>query len=312
MVIEEVSRRRRTDAIRFLAGGGCRDPIAEARAQALKQLIAHRGRENVRLWWARRKRWCVGAALIIESPGKTGVLFHTSANADGAEADCLVQLVRAMCSHTIGQGLSMVQTLLETDANQDVEMLKKAGFVKLARLVYMKLDLAAAPTYQADASIAWRNYAELAEEELAEVIRRTYEGSLDCPGLSGVRKIEDVVAGHKASGVFCPQAWWLIERDSSLAGCILVNDSPTVPISEIVYVGVVGGHRGHGLGRVMLRRAAAEAHGRGSKAIRLAVDGRNHYAIRLYEAEGYRRTHCRLAYMMCRRDLPRAADVSDL
>ena len=211
--------------------------------------------------------------MIIESPGKTGVLFHTSANADGAEADCLVQLVRAMCSHTIGQGLSMVQTLLETDANQDVEMLKKAGIVKLARLVYMKLDLAAAPTYQADASIAWRNYAELAEEELAEVIRRTYEGSLDCPGLSGVRKIEDVVAGHKASGMFCPQAWWLIERDSSPAGCIIVNDSPTVPIS---------------------------------------VDGRNHYAIRLYEAEGYRRTHCRLAYMMCRRDLPRAADVSDL
>ena len=44
----------------------------------------------------------------------------------------------------------------------------------------------------------------------AETILQTYRDSLDCPGLNGVRQIEDIIAGHKASGEFDPALWFLL------------------------------------------------------------------------------------------------------
>src|SRR3712207_8951894 len=40
-----------------------------------------------------------------------------------------------------------------------------------------------------------------------------FRSSLDCPALNGVRDMEDVLAGHKASGEFDPALWFLLSED---------------------------------------------------------------------------------------------------
>ena len=169
----------------------------------------------------------------------------------------------------------------------------------MAELIYMRLDLPAAPSGSRD-ELTWRYYGQFTEADLAEVIGSTYEGSLDCPALNGVRDAADIVAGHKAGGLFVPRAWWIVEHGGEPAGCVLVNDLSDSATAEVVYIGVVPAFRGKRLGRAMLRRAADQAHARTRSSLRLAVDARNLYARRIYDSEGFRGTHRCLAYVMLR------------
>lgn len=296
--IEPVPPSRWTDAIRFVVGGERRDPIQDVRAEALRQLVFQRGEKSASIWWARRKRRCVAAAVIVKAPGKTGMLFHTPATGDGVDRESLAKLVRCICRSAIEEGLSMVQTILNPDARGDVEVLERGGMIKLGSFVHLKLDLAKNRPFERDSSLQWRDYDHFTEEELIDVISQTYAGSLDCPGLVGVREIPDVLEGHKAAGVFCPEAWWIVERGGTTAGCILVNDSAVSPSAETVYMGTVPRHRRCGVARALLSRAADQARERGREAIALAVDADNRYATSLYTSQGYREIDRKLAYIV--------------
>ena len=54
-------------------------------------------------------------------------------------------------------------------------------------------------------------FSDAEHERLADIVVRTYAGSLDCPDLGNVRPIDEVLAGYRAVGKFDP-ARWLIAR----------------------------------------------------------------------------------------------------
>jgi len=301
--IEPVGRRHEREAIRFVVGGGRRDALTEARAEVLRDAVGLRGPGAVRLWWARHRRKCAAAAMIIESPGKTGMLLHSPAAATGVDGEALRDLLSAISADALAGGLSMVQSLLEAAAEADVATIRAAGFQPLAELIYLRRALtrpAAPPAQEQLAFLAFRSAGEFREGELAEVISSTYEGSLDCPALSAVREVDDVIKGHKHTGVFSPECWWIADRGGDPAGCILVNDSTAGASVEVVYMGVAPAHRGRGLGRAMIRHAAEVERQRGRKSMTLAVDSRNAYAMAVYKAEGFQETDRRLAHAMLR------------
>lgn len=259
------------------------------------------GQRATRLWWARRGGQCVAAAMVLAKAGQMGTLFHCPASTEGIESEAVVTVVRAASYDALESGLSFVQSLQPSGQAAEVAVIASAGYELLAELIYMKLDLPAAPPGSRD-ELTWRYYGQFTEAELAEVIGSTYEGSLDCPALNGVRDAADIIAGHKAGGLFVPRAWWIVEHGDEPAGCVLVNDLLDSATAEVVYIGVVPAFRGKRLGRAMLRRAAAQAHARTRSSLRLAVDARNSYARRIYDSEGFRGTHRCLAYVMLRRD----------
>ena len=84
----------------------------------------------------------------------------------------------------------------------------------------------------------------------------SYEGTLDCPALNGVRDLPDVLASYRACGEFDPAERWFIacrgERD---VGCLLLADHPDADQWEIVYVGLVPEERGRGSGLALTRHA---------------------------------------------------------
>lgn len=242
----------------------------------------------------------MAAASVCRSPGRTGMLFHSPADATGVKRDALKALCRTAAEDALSGGLSLVQSLELPEAEADAEILQAAGFERLAELVYMRAATGGV-SETARGDVSWRRCGEFTERELAAVISQTYVGSLDCPGLSGVRDVADVIRGHKASGVFSPETWWIVDRGGEAAGCVLVNDSSARPSSEIVYLGVVRSHRGAGIGEALVRRAAAGARKRGREALTLAVDAANAPARQVYEAIGFRPTERRVSWIMTAR-----------
>jgi ribosomal protein S18 acetylase RimI-like enzyme len=123
--------------------------------------------------------------------------------------------------------------------------------------------------------------------ELGTILERSYEQTLDCPGLYGLRRTEDIIAGHKATGRFDPSLWTLLYVDDEPAGVILINPFPGHKVTELVYIGLAPFARGRGLGRQLLRHGLCLLQGRRERSISLAVDQRNTPALALYAAEGF-------------------------
>ena len=304
ITIERVPAGQQARAVRFLAGGRRRDASARGRAGTLTMLLERRERPW-RLWWARRRRRCVAAAVLLEQAGGVGVLQAAGAEAPGVDVAALTETIRRLSIDACARGLRFVQALADGDAAANERVWAAAGYTFLAELAYLRKDVSrpwAAEGTGGDA-LAWRAYGSFDEAELARVLEATYVGSQDVPLLAGLRTTGEIIAGHKASGEFCPEAWLLAERAGRPVGCVLVNDIPVAASADVAYMGVVPAARGRGLGRALLRRAAHDARGRGRTVLTVATDAQNSYATRVYDAEGFETVARRRAHVF----LPRHA-----
>lgn len=303
-IIEAVPRRKQHQAVRFLIGGSRQDDVVDAHADNLeRQMLAGRGASS-HLWWARRWMQCLAAALVFENVGRTGMLFASPAQAPGVDVESLIELLRALGGFALGRGLSMVQSLLPPEAQADKAVLERAGFAKLAQLTYMNWDLSRFEPSAPPAELQMLPVQTCGEAALAEVILASYRQSLDCPALEGVRQIGDVIAGHKASGVYHPESWWIATWSGAPAGCLLLNDNPLSGAADVVYLGVAPEFRGRGLGRAMILHAAKDIRRRGYGNMTLAVDAANPYALRIYQSVGFKPLFSRDAYALLKSKSP--------
>jgi ribosomal protein S18 acetylase RimI-like enzyme len=287
------------ETLRFVVGGTRRDIPVALRAEAYERMIQHCGGRYV-LWWARREGRCVAASLVVAGAGGVGMQFHCPPQGPGVHVPSIPPVIRQASGQALDEGLSFVQSLVPIARKTDIGLLDAAGFERLAELVYMSLDLGGRIGLDGPVGCQWRSGEQYDESELAAAIRGTYEDSLDCPALYGLRTLPQVIEGHKASGVFNPQSWWIVEVSGQPAGCVLVNDSPSsVGDADLVYLGVWRAFRGRGLGRAMIRHAARWAQQQKRVFMTVAVDSANIYAMRIYEGEGFRQTDRRLAYILC-------------
>ena len=302
--IQEVPRRFRDQAIRFLVGGTRNDRQMRAQGQAMQQMISNVPTAASRLWWARSDRTTHAVAAIIEGVGRTSMIFFSPPYAPGVDPKQLARLISEISKDAINGGMSLVQALIDPRDTEQADVLKNSGMLLLAELIYMRRDLQIRPPEVPEIrqELAWRNYKQFTEAELGEVISQSYADSVDCPALRGVREMTDVIAGHKHSGAFCPEAWWIVDYGDQArpAGCILVNDSTKTPSADIIYMGVAREFRRRGLARAMLQRCIAQAAQRNCENVSVAVDTRNDHAIRIYEQSGFVEIQRRLAYVELR------------
>jgi mycothiol synthase len=115
-----------------------------------------------------------------------------------------------------------------------------------------------------------------------QLIEQTYQGSLDCAYLNGIRTGDEAIVSHKLSGEFHPDCWSLYTVEGHDAGVAMLNDHPDQDAVELVYIGVAPHARGQGLGRRMLQDCIRDAVGRGRAVMFLAVDCENRFANALY------------------------------
>lgn len=229
----------------------------------------------------------VGGAVATVVPGGSGVVWPPSAAGPGRtrHEDALTQ-------HVIGwlrqRGVKVLQCLLAPEEAFLAQPLERHGFQHITSLWYLRhhgdlpLRFLRTPT-----RLDWQTYTSADPCLFHATLLRTYEGTQDCPEVTGLRKPAEIIAGHQAQGKFEPERWWLGREADRPAGVLLLTELTEAPAWEVAYVGVVPEARRRGFGRELVLKALLEARVAGVPEVMLSVDGRNRPAWDLYRSLGF-------------------------
>ncbi len=241
------------------------------------------------------------ATVTLRLPGRTAVVLTAFPEAraidPAAQSACLDAALRDLAT----RDPHYAQVLLEPTAATKARLITAAGFAHITTLEYRargsRFPWVEPP---ADAGITWTAYSPATHDRFAATIAATYEDSQDCPELTGLRPMDDVIAAHQASGAFDPGLWELALRGDTPAGVLLLARLPDATSAEIAYMGVTPPFRGQGLGKLLLRRALEQCRSRGLKQITIVADERNTAARGLYQRFAFRVIGRRDAYLLPR------------
>lgn len=277
----------------ILSGPGRPAPAAQI-AEFINSASARR--IDVRgIWVAEAARRVVWAVLPIVNPGKT-LLLLTSSDLDISNVPA-ARLVSEICKHFAGQGLQLAQVLLESKHQQSRRFFGAIGFREIAELIYLQGN----PPRGSGASpvlaehMRWVEYSPGTHRLFADAILQTYRQSLDCPALSGLRDIHDVIAGHQATGEFDPNIWQLLLEADKPLGVVLMSRIPQSEAMELVYIGLSPAARGRGLGIMMMKQVFFLLVRENRRRLSLAVDSKNDPALKLYYRFGMQQIATRWA-----------------
>lgn len=289
---ELIDQEGRHEAIRCLL------PPGSGRLQAARfERFATENRIGLDWLWACRDEQGVilSSVLCVPSPGRTAMVFSSPA-VSRDQVPIRITLLQHVLEHLRQERLDLAQVLLSCDDELARITHVESGFQELATLLYMERTLnrgVQVPVKPEGVELI--GYTPEMESDLAVVLEASYESTLDCPGLCGLRHTKDIIAGHRATGQHDPDYWSLLTVDGILSGALLMNPSSTGDNVELVYLGLAKAIRGRGLGRFLLDSIIAKIAGGSPKRLTLAVDTMNQPAIDLYERSGFRGTAHRLA-----------------
>lgn len=179
--------------------------------------------------------------------------------------------------------VSLMQLMLSQGSNVVEAAAKACGFQFGASLLL--LGRACDPPEIEPLGPHWR--FKSCGEELKQVLLETYEGTQDCPILSGKRPLGVVIEGYEATGSSGRKYWKTLYSKDEPVGCVLVAIHQKLEIAELVYMGLIPSARGNGLGKVLLAEAERMTLQQGLQQLVIGVDGANAPARRIYENAGY-------------------------
>lgn len=240
----------------------------------------------------------IAAVLPVISPGRTALILAPGGVSHPTVATALAQLLEAASQYCRKNDVHLVQSLLDPGDHRLQQIFQQAHFLRMAELYYLQghppAGIVPPPL---PAACRWETYCEKTHSAFAQAIMDSYHGSLDCPALSGLRDIEDVIAGHKVSGTFNPQSWFLLLENQCPLGVLLLNEGMRGDALELVYLGLCPAARGRQFGQVLMRQALATAKTGGFERLCLAVDALNTPALKLYYRHGMQRVASKVAML---------------
>jgi GNAT superfamily N-acetyltransferase len=235
---------------------------------------------------ARRRGRLVGAVFSVVELGRTAVVWPPRLASREPMATAAA-LLAATCERLERESVVAAHAILPAVGERDDRVLRGAGFEPLVQLFYLACRRDAFPDSEPDGALKFEPYRSANHGRLAKVIEATYVHSLDCPAMEGVRRVEDVLEGYRATGEFAPERWRIVRHAGQDVGCLLLADHPQQQNLELVYMGVVPASRGSGWGAQIARHAQWVAATMGRDRLVLAVDAENGPALRAYAAVGF-------------------------
>jgi ribosomal protein S18 acetylase RimI-like enzyme len=247
----------------------------------------------------------LGAMAAILLPGATGLVWPPKAVTSRSQRAIEDQLIAHARSWLEGQGARMAQAITPPAETPLIAPLLRNGFTHMTTLWYLRLALEqdegmrAAPQSltELDRNVAFLKYSPELHGLFQETMERTYQGTLDCPELNGVRNLGEIMQGHREQAHSDPGLWWLMTLHQRAAGVLMLTPVPEWDALDISYLGVVPECRGRGLGRTLTAQAIGEARKARATQVTLAVDSRNAPAWKTYVALGFEAQEPRDVYL---------------
>jgi ribosomal protein S18 acetylase RimI-like enzyme len=230
----------------------------------------------------------LGAVLCLPLAGAGGLIWPPQVKATADRIAVEDSLVRSASSWLAAQGTKVAQALLAPEEVSTAPPLERNGFQHITTLHYLRHDLRSAPAYPGQGGqLRFQTYSTCSAEVFHDTLLETYQESLDCPEVNGVRSIAEIIAGHKAQGTYEPARWLLAFDRDQPAGVLLMSELPDSGALEISYLGVVPSLRRRAIGRQLVAKAFADARAQNVGQLTLSVDARNLPAENLYRHAGF-------------------------
>ncbi len=240
------------------------------------------------IWLARDSIGPAAAMIAAPLAGNGAAIFPPQGRPSLHDpATVLDPLVRACTAWLRQRGVKLAQALLPTAELSFAAPLERNGFTRLSRLLYMRhfLDLSFEEIARVE-QLEYRSVDEVPINVVENTLLRSYAGSMDCPELNELRSASDVLAGHRGSGNFDANCWWIAFAKDEPVAILLCNQTETDGW-DIAYLGVAPEARGNGFGRDLLHHALFEAKADDMLTVTLTVDERNQPARALYRKAGF-------------------------
>lgn len=198
-------------------------------------------------------------------------------------------------------GVPLSQVLVEHPEGSATADLQANGFQRVATLNYLQWNADGANSgSNAAATRAKPEQAAAAQESirlvpaanvtrpmLEALVSKTYQKTLDCPELEGLRSVRDVLHGYQCSGDSGDRLWRLLELHGQRVGVLLLSEHQPSRQMELTYMGLIPQARGRGLGGQAVAAAQQTTRQRRCQQLVLAVDQRNQPAKRAYRSAGF-------------------------
>jgi mycothiol synthase len=258
------------------------------------------------LFIARRAAEICGAAWGQWQSGNI-VVFWPPQLVAGEDAQTAYALAEAVAGSIDATPAEMMQVFLSAPAAETIRVLKHIGFRHIADLRYMTAEFPRFPLTAPPGELQYVPYDETQRARLLELVARTYEGTLDCSELDGVRDLDHVIDGYQRTGVFRPENWLFVRGDGRDVGVLLLADHPQGRHWELMYTALVPEARGRGWGRQVTRYAQWLGRTANIERIVVAVDAANWPAVAMYRDSGFEMWDQRAVYV--RVPAARGADI---
>lgn len=287
--IVQIGSDRIEEAIeRLTSVKGVSDP---AHARRFIQFARQQKIELTWLWsWLDDRGRVSLSVLFVPSPGRTCMVFATNP-VSRPDIHSLGEVLKHGCHVLADSDLDLAQALLDPSEGLLKKAFIAADFYDLAMLSYLERPV---PSHRANWDVHWPRavtvepFRDDLTDELLCVLDASYVETQDCPGLFGLRRTEDILAGHKATGEYDPSLWTILRIDGEACGALLLNPIQENHAIELIYMGLVPHARGRKLGAQLLDYGFSQLSGRSEHCITLAVDELNAPALALYRKAGFR------------------------
>ncbi len=238
--------------------------------------------------------------LVVPNPGKTALLF-ASGLTKKREFEALSALLQHVNHNTPSSKIRVLQILLTRPERHCQPAILAAGFSHLSDLSYLErrirpTDRTTGDSIPVDLTLETYQPGGSNDEDFRIALEASYANTLDCPGLWGLRSIDEIMDGHRSTGTFDANLWTLARFRGEPAGVLILTVFADQDRMELTYLGVGDQFRGYGIGKHLVHhaiRAAAEAPS--ICKMTLAVDDQNAPALALYKKAGFARTDRRTA-----------------
>ncbi|MCG8450101.1 MAG: GNAT family N-acetyltransferase [Pirellulales bacterium] len=271
----------RTDVLRLLYVG-----LPEDQQTGLAHaLAAVRGEDEAPftgLLVARDAQKIQAAVWIQLAPGHTAVVWPPPAGHPASSA-----LMHAAAVFLDQHDVALAQILAHPDTMPNEKTLADGDFHPLANLVYLTVENSHFPQACPEGDLQFEPQAYHQSERLGKLLLETYEGSLDCPALNGMRRPEDILEGYADQGALDTNQWYFIRHNQEDVGTLILTSHAQGENWELVYMGIVPTARGKGFGWQTLQHAMWQSRLFKAQRMVLAVDEMNEHALRTYRRAGF-------------------------
>ena len=191
----------------------------------------------------------IGALLTQALAGRAAAVWAPEVVPSVWRAATAAALVRSALADLQARGFRIVQAVLDESASRrgadrpDPRRHAPGHRTALPRARHQNPPASqpwSRAASEAPPRLRWRSFEPAHEAEFRALLQATYASSLDMPELEGVRSLDDIIEGHRATGRFVPDRWRLgqVPGEPEAAVVLLLSDIPDRDVWEVVYLGL--------------------------------------------------------------------------